>query len=132
MLTAAEERLGAGYPPLVCTSGWPNTAVTRLLETLREHGARLHHHGDFDWDGVRVAGLLRERFDVRPWRFDAPSYRAGIARHRLRTKPLDGRPAGQDVDLALVAAMAETQVEFREEAVLDDLLADLARAAPTA
>ncbi|MGH3001737.1 MAG: TIGR02679 family protein [Gaiellaceae bacterium] len=130
VLTAAEERLGDGCPPLVCTGGWPNTATWTLLEALRMSGARLHHHGDFDWDGVRIATLLRERFDVRPWRFDATSYLAGVERHPERTRTLDGRPAREDADAGLVAAMHETGLELHEEAVLEPLLDDLAQERP--
>lgn len=127
VLTAAEERLGDTCPPLVCTGGWPNAATWTLLATLRDVGATLHYHGDFDWDGVRIAGLLRERFDAQPWRFDATAYRAGIKRHRGQTRPLDGRPAREGPDAPLIAAMRETGVELHEEAVLEDLLGDLMR-----
>jgi uncharacterized protein (TIGR02679 family) len=127
VLTAAESRLGADCPPVVCTAGWPNSATWMLLETLTAAAARLHYHGDFDWDGLNIAALLRDRFAVRPWRFDATSYRAGIARHNDRTRPLTGRPPNQDADSELVQAMLEEQLELHEEAVLDDLLEDLAR-----
>lgn len=128
VLTAAETRLGGTCPTLVCTDGWPTSAAWTLLESLHEAGASLHYHGDFDWDGVRISALLRERFGVRPWLFDAASYRAGVHRHRERTRPLDGRPARQKADAALVAAMRETRLELHEEAVLGELLDDLAQA----
>lgn len=126
VLTAAEALLGADCPPLVCTDGWPNSATWTLLETLAAVGVRLRYHGDFDWDGVRIALLLRDRFGVLPWRFDAESYRAGVARHRERTRPLDGRPVKPEASAALVTAMQATGLELHEEAVLDQLLDDLA------
>jgi uncharacterized protein (TIGR02679 family) len=131
VLTAAETRLGAACPPILCTGGWPTSAAWSLLEVLRAAGATLVHHGDFDWDGVRIATLLRERFGVRPWRFDAESYRAGVECHPERTRALDGRPAREEADAALVVAMRETGLELHEEAVLEDLLDDLAQAAST-
>jgi uncharacterized protein (TIGR02679 family) len=126
ILTAAEMRLGAACPPIVCTDGWPGSATWMLLERLTVAGARLRHHGDFDWDGLRIAVLLRERFGVRPWRFDATSYRAGIMRHRDRTRPLTGRAVKEDAYPELVRIMQERALELHEEAVLDDLLDDLA------
>jgi uncharacterized protein (TIGR02679 family) len=126
ILTAAEARLGADCPPIVCTAGWPTSATWMLLETLTAAGARLRYHGDFDWDGLNIAALLRQRFAVRPWRFDAPSYSAGIARHHDRTRPLTGRPPSKDAGSELVQAMQEHGLELHEEAVLDDLLEDLA------
>lgn len=126
VLTAAELRLGADCPPLVCTDGWPGSATWMLLETLAAAGARLRHHGDFDWDGVRIARLLEERFGVRRWRFDATSYRAGIIRHRDRTRSLTGRPVKAGASPELARAMQEPGLELHEEAVLDELLEDLA------
>jgi uncharacterized protein (TIGR02679 family) len=110
-------------------------ANKRCLDTpqnLRARGATIHYHGDFDWDGVRIATLLRERFGVRAWRFDAASYRAGLERHPQRARALDGRPARGDTDAALVAAIRETGLELHEEAILEELLDDLAQARPGA
>lgn len=130
VLTAAETRLGTACPSLVCADGWPTSAAWTLLETLRAGNATLHYHGDFDWDGVRIATLMRERFGARSWRFDAAFYRAGVARHPERARILDGRPARDDTDAALVDAMRKTGLELHEEAVLEELLDDLAQARP--
>ncbi|MFD5436667.1 DUF2399 domain-containing protein [Kitasatospora sp. NPDC127067] len=46
---------GRHCPPLVCISGWPNTAVIHLLRRLSDDGASLRHHGDFDGEGIRIA-----------------------------------------------------------------------------
>jgi uncharacterized protein (TIGR02679 family) len=122
---AAAERLPAP-PPMVCTGGWPTSAVCALLDRLRDAGARLRHHGDFDWEGVRISAWLAERYGVRPWRYDATTYRRDVAAHAARARPLQGRPGAGDREL--LAAMAEVGRELHEEAVLDDLLADLREA----
>lgn len=125
VLTAAEERLDA-VPAMVCTSGWPNSAVGALLDRLRAVGAELLYHGDFDLEGVRIASFVMERFGARPWRFDAGAYAAATGAHPSRTRPLGGRsPASPD---ALAGALLACGREVHEEAVLDDLLADLAAA----
>ena len=128
VLTAAETRLGSVCPPVVCTGGWPTSAAWTLLETLRAARATLVYHGDFDWDGVRIATLLQQRLGIRPWRFDAAAYRTGVERHPGRVRALDGRPVRSDTDAALVAAMRDTGLELHEEAVLEELLGDLAEA----
>jgi uncharacterized protein (TIGR02679 family) len=128
VLTAAESSLGAGAPPLLCTGGWPNSAVSTLLGALAATGARLRFHGDFDWDGVRIAVSMRERFGASAWHFDAQSYRAGIRRHRAHTRPLDGLPAVAPTHPGLVEAMREAGLELHEEAVLDELLDELGSA----
>jgi uncharacterized protein (TIGR02679 family) len=129
VLTAAESRLGPDAPPLLCTGGWPNSAVSMLLHALSAVEARLRFHGDFDWDGVRIAVSMRERFGAAPWSFDAPSYRAGVRRHRAHTRPLEGLPAVAQSHPELVEAMKDVGLELHEEAVLDELLDDLGSAA---
>jgi uncharacterized protein (TIGR02679 family) len=126
VLTEAEALQGSRCRPLVCTGGWPSSAAWMLLDALVTDGARLRYHGDFDWDGVRMSTLLRSRFGARSWRFDEISYRTGIMRHPERTRPLDGREAEDDEQRDLVAAMCELNRELHEQAVLEELLNDLA------
>jgi uncharacterized protein (TIGR02679 family) len=126
VLTEAEARHGARCRPLICTDGWPSSAAWVLLNALVTDGALIRYHSDFDWDGVRMFALLRSRFGARSWRFDETSYRTGTARHRERTRPLDGREPKGDAQHDLVGAMLEHRRELHEQAVLDDLLSDLA------
>jgi uncharacterized protein (TIGR02679 family) len=130
VIGAAERALWPLAAPLVCTSGWPNSAVCRLLDLLRNSGARLRHHGDFDWDGLRIFAWLRARYGAEPWRYDAAGYRQGIREHPTRARPLDGRPTSTRDELA--ATMLEHGRELHEEAVLDVLMADLWDAARSA
>lgn len=119
VILRAEAALAASSPPLICTGGWPNSAVAALLDRLP--GARILHHGDFDWEGVAIAGLMADRYGARPWRFDAASYRAGL---RPALPRLEGEPS-RGSDGELVAAMRAAGAELHEELVLDELLADL-------
>lgn len=126
VLTAAEARYGAGCPPLLCLEGWPSSGGWALIDALAGDGATFRYHGDFDWDGVRIAALLHERISARPWRFGASDYRAGVSNHCDRTRPLDGLAAVEGHQRALVMAMLESGRELHEEVVLEDLLGDLA------
>lgn len=82
--------------------------------------------GDFDWGGVRIATALRRSVPWLPWRYTAAHYRAAVA--RMGEAPeLTGAPASTPWDAALAVALAEGGVRVEEEAVLDDLLSDLAR-----
>ncbi|MGH2761610.1 MAG: TIGR02679 family protein [Thermoleophilaceae bacterium] len=131
VLAAAEQRLWPDVPVLVCTAGWPSAAACALLASLRRNGAALVYHGDLDWEGLRIFGWLRERFGVAPWRFDAASYRAGLAGRGGRAHELSGTPPA---DLTpwpdLAAAMHAEGRALPEELVLTELLDDLAQAAP--
>jgi len=120
----AEDRLGATCGPLVCTGGWPGSAVCALLDALREAGARFVHHGDFDWEGVAIGRWLRERYGARSWRFDAAAYRTAVAAAEARLPPLKAsRHACDDDDLAV--ELRRCGVAVSEEAVLDELVLDL-------
>ena len=127
VVLAAANALGATCPPLVCIGGQPTAAALRLLAQLDSAGCSLRYHGDFDWGGIRIANLLWSRYSVHPWRFDAGSYVSG-AEHGGTT--LSGRPAEAAWDPGLSQAIAERGVRVEEEAVLADLLADLAEFAP--
>lgn len=125
VLTAAEARHGSACSPLLCLKGWPSSAGWALLDALARDGATFRYHGDFDWDGLRIAALLHEEVSARPWRFGADDYLLGIASHADRTRPLDGRVAADSPQKELVAAMLESGRELHEEVVLEDLLGDL-------
>ena len=73
---AAERRL----PNCVITSnGNPSTAVTTLLRQLRDSGASIWYHGDFDAAGI---GICRRMYDdgATPWMMDASDYEAALGR----------------------------------------------------
>ncbi|MGT2455462.1 TIGR02679 family protein [Cupriavidus basilensis] len=49
------DQLGAHCAPLVCIDGMPGAAQRLLLTYLQRDGASLFYHGDFDWEGIRIA-----------------------------------------------------------------------------
>jgi uncharacterized protein (TIGR02679 family) len=124
VVVRASAMLGAGSAPLVCTDGQPNSAVDELLRQMRSSGARLAHHGDFEWGGIRVANYLVERHLAEPWRFSTRDY--------LESAPLGrvalGEPRGMlsaSWDPDLVPAMQADGRRVFEEQVLADLISDL-------
>ena len=127
VVTTAADRLGPACPPLVCTYGQPGAAVLLLLRALADTGAELRHHGDFDWGGIRIANVLFDRLPVRPWRFDAATYRTVAAAHPGAT--LTGAPVDANWDPELTTTMIERGRKVEEELVLDQLVEDLATAA---
>lgn len=114
---------GGATPMLVCTGGQPSTAVLELLETLTSDGAKCRFHSDFDWGGLRIAGVLRQRIPWLPWRYSAADYVALVGGSRSRT--LSGTPAVSPWEPALAAVMAEHGLAIEEEAVADVLASDL-------
>jgi uncharacterized protein (TIGR02679 family) len=121
----AEDRLGATAGPLICTAGWPGSAVCALLDVLRDAGATFEHHGDFDWEGLAIHNWLRERYDVRAWRFDAVAYRlaaASISPPGVVLKDPRHRHAPED---PLAAELERQRIAVPEETVLDQLVEDL-------
>lgn len=124
VLALALRRFGAHCPPLVCTSGWPNTAVIHLLRQLAVHGAPLHYHGDFDGEGIRIAAHVLAKTGAVPWRMAAEDYRRAVT--RVPAGPDAGRLTPAPWDPALSDAMAELRTAVVEEVIADVLLDDMA------
>jgi uncharacterized protein (TIGR02679 family) len=81
IVAAAASALGARCPPLLCTAGWPNTAVTLVLDAAEAASIEILVHADGDEAGAAIAGLVLKRTGARPWRtVDA---RAGIHEESL-------------------------------------------------
>lgn len=59
--------------PVLSTNGQPSSAVLLLLAQLRESGAALRYHGDFDTPGLAICERLT-RLGVIPWRMTARDY----------------------------------------------------------
>ncbi|MFI1361072.1 TIGR02679 family protein [Streptomyces sp. NPDC020898] len=123
LLALAVRRFGPDCPPLVCTSGWPNSAAIHLLRLLADHGATLRYHGDFDGEGIRIAAYLLDKTPARPWRMTAADYRAAVS--RTPNGPHPGRLTEAPWDPELTRAMTEQGTAVVEELVADVLLADL-------
>ncbi|GAA2963208.1 TIGR02679 family protein [Streptomyces enissocaesilis] len=121
----ALQRFGPACPPLVCTSGWPNSAVLLLLRHLAEAGAPLRHHGDFDGEGLRIAAHVLAKTPATPWRMSASDYLT--ARARTDPGPPVGRITEAPWDPALSEALLTHRTAVLEEHVAEDLLADLSR-----
>ncbi|MGH9279315.1 MAG: DUF2399 domain-containing protein, partial [Acidimicrobiales bacterium] len=125
VVAAAADDLGDRAPTMVCLDGMPSTAALVILDGLAAHGCALHYHGDFDWRGLAIAGVLARKVEsVQPWRFGAAEYHAAIARG-LGTVALSGRTTASPWHPDLAPAMEAAGVAVYEEQVLDDLLADL-------
>lgn len=127
VVSAAADRLGASSSPLVCLQGQPGAAAVTLLRRLRDDGASLRLHADFDWGGVTIAGTLAAQVDWTPWRFRTSDYLDALGRHERAEGPpgLSGRRVDTPWDPSLASAMVEHGVRVEEELVLDELLGDL-------
>jgi uncharacterized protein (TIGR02679 family) len=122
VLALALARFGPTCPPLLCTSGWPNSAAIRLLRMLGGAGAAVRYHGDLDGEGVRIAAYVIAKTAATPWRMSAIDYRAAVRE--------TGRPAGRVTDAPwdaeLGPLMRDLGVAVFEEQVADQLLEDMA------
>jgi uncharacterized protein (TIGR02679 family) len=116
VVIAAEQRLGAACPPLVCTAGRPSDAVRRLFSIVHRAGVRLRHHGDFDAAGVQIFRDLEDCYAAVPWRFDV----AGLC------KALGQRPAPTG---SLEDEVRRLSRGVPEELIIEALLSDLRDAA---
>jgi uncharacterized protein (TIGR02679 family) len=121
VLAVALRRFGAGCPPLVCTSGWPNSAGILLLRLLTDAGSTLHYHGDFDGEGLRIAAHVIARTGAHPWHMTTTDY---LAAH-TPTGPPTGRVTDAPWDPSLAPALRDAGTAVTEERVTDTLLDEL-------
>lgn len=128
ILALAVRRFGPDCLPLVCTSGWPNSAAIHLLRLLADQGATLRYHGDFDGEGIRIAAYVLDKTPARPWRMTAADYRAAVVRNPHGPQP--GRLTEAPWDPELIHAMTDYGTAIVEELVADVLLEDLAAEEP--
>ncbi|MBC6460191.1 TIGR02679 family protein [Actinomadura sp. HBU206391] len=132
ILALAVQRFGADCPPMVCTSGWPNSAGVLLLRTLRRSGAIPRYHGDLDGEGIRIAAYTLAKCDAVPWRMDRADYLAALETlpaDRIGVRLPPGRITEAPWDGDLAEALRTHAVAVPEELVVGTLLADLEREA---
>jgi uncharacterized protein (TIGR02679 family) len=95
LVSAAVEALGHSCPPLVCTGGWPNTAVTTLLEAMSASGSELRVQCDGDSEGQAIHAHVRREHDAVPWLSD--QHRLGVQEEdvcELMLEAAAGNPVG--------------------------------------
>ncbi|MBF6225872.1 TIGR02679 family protein [Nocardia abscessus] len=104
--------------PLLCFSGNPSSAGLAVAERVR-----IRYHGDFDWPGIAIAARLHAG-GADLWRMTTQDYLRATTSDGTRL-PLTGAPIPTPWEPELSPAMIRVGMVVHEEAVLDDLLADL-------
>ena len=116
---------------VVATNGNPTTAVTTLVQQLREAGARLWYHGDFDATGIAICRRMHG-FGCHPWRMDAKDYQEAVSQAERDGVRLDrdSKACGPTPwDPALKELFGTQRLIVHEEFVLDRVLEDIVIAA---
>jgi uncharacterized protein (TIGR02679 family) len=127
VLAAAADEVADISPPLICVEGMPSTAALIVLESLAAIGWDLRYHGDFDWRGLTIAGVVARKLPtVAPWRYRAVDYGRAVAAG-VGTVDLAGQSSTSPWDPKLAPAMEAAGVAIYEEQVLGELLDDLRR-----
>ncbi len=129
VVAAAADALGPACPPLICTGGWPSTACLRLLRAIRATGGELRHHGDFDFEGLKILDRLLTVTEGQLWRMTPEDH----SRHAWAGEPIRSDPKLprlRDRRLAqLVEHVHRDGRAVREEQTLVELEGDLRAAA---
>jgi uncharacterized protein (TIGR02679 family) len=120
VLAMALARFGRRCPPIVITAGWPNSAAIALLSQLACADVRLHYHGDFDGEGLRIAAAVAARTGAVPWRMTSADYLAAVA---------EGAPVGRVTDIPwdadLAANLTRLGATLSEERIAANLLGEI-------
>lgn len=121
VVAMAAQRLGARSQPIVCVGGQFATPALVLLRQLREAGARILYHGDFDPAGLVIARRVMLEAGAEPWRYGGADYEAAE-----KGVPFLGEPGPTPWSPRLADAMRASRRAVHEEAVFESLSADLA------
>jgi uncharacterized protein (TIGR02679 family) len=121
VVALAQRRFGPSCPPMVCTSGWPNSAAIRLLRSLP--GTRLRYHGDFDGEGLRIAAYTMAKTGAEPWRMSTADYLRALTDRSLSPGRVTDAPWDPDLGPAMRAHGIAVPEELVAEGLLDDLAA---------
>lgn len=123
VLEAAADRLGANCPPMVCTDGNPTNVALDLIAGLANAGCAIKVRADFDAVGLNITDQVRSAAPAATgWRYDAATY---VAHLGLGVEP---EASGGDHLEQLRALLCKHGVVVHEEAILDQLMADLDQA----
>jgi uncharacterized protein (TIGR02679 family) len=125
VVALALKRFGTRCPPMVCTSGWPNSAGVLLLQEFSAAGCQLLYHGDFDGEGIRIAANVVSRAGAVPWRMSAADYLAAVVRQPAG--PGVGRVTEAPWDARLASCMREHDITVSEERVAESLIDEMAQ-----
>jgi uncharacterized protein (TIGR02679 family) len=128
IVALALARFGTRCPPMVCTSGWPNSAGILLLQGLSAAGCALRYHGDLDGEGIRIAANVMSRTGAVPWRMTSEDYLGALGSGT--TGPPVGRVTDAPWDATLAGHLREHDVTVSEERVADLILAELDKYQP--
>jgi uncharacterized protein (TIGR02679 family) len=96
------------------------TPALVLLRQLRQAGARLKYHGDFDPGGLAIARRVFHEAGAEPWRYDVADYEAAPPGVRFT-----GEPGPTPWSPLLGEALRARGYAVHEEAVFDELASDL-------
>ena len=122
IVSAAAREIGARCRPLVCTNGQPASATHLLLSQLRQAGAELRCHTDFDWAGFRIMDQLAREHAAIPWRMSTEAYIEVDG-----TVLVDPQPVVTAWEPALGEALRVRAKAVFEEQVIRSLLDDLGK-----
>ena len=111
---------------VITTHGNPSTAVKALLHQLRESGASIRYHGDFDSEGIKLCRRMCKDGAATPWMMDARDYEAAIDRAeqagiRLVQDSNDCGDTPWDPDLQAAFQRRDQRI-IHEEFILDSVL----------
>jgi uncharacterized protein (TIGR02679 family) len=120
IVSAAAREIGSTCRPIICTNGQPASAAKLLLSQLRQAGAELYCHADFDWAGLRIIDQLLREFAAIPWRMGVEAYASVEGAF-----PIDPQPLNTNWAPDLAATLRARGTAVFEEQVVRSLLNDL-------
>lgn len=133
VVTAATELAANALPAavrLLCTVGTPSTLEITAIAALADLGWKVAARADFDPAGLaHVRALLAASPAIVPWRMSATDYLKSTTTVGTKTS-VDITQTDTPWDVTLASTMTRTGARGYEEALLPELLTDLATSRP--
>lgn len=127
-LTDIFNQQGLALPPLLCMHGQFKLTCWAAIERLVAGGCIIWYSGDFDPEGLFMAGRLLARYPdaVRLWRYSVEDYVESLSQVSLGAERLNKLSAIHGIEFAdLVQKMREVGQAGYQEGLIEKLAVDM-------
>jgi len=113
---------------LVCIGGQPHLASLVLLDLLSRQGCKMYYSGDFDPEGLRIAGSLKQRYGegLTLWHYEESDFIRCLSQVHISNERMKKLDKLEDEKLIFIGELIRRyQKAGYQEGLIDLYLADM-------